>query len=126
MGLPRQPGITHHQRKGDKGRHQQSVQGEDTEIQPRELFIHQNLFNRAFYHGGFPVLAVLFIIRHDIQRDEDAEKREQGNAPEQAGQADDIRQYRSEYQSDCKGDPDADPDKGHRFGAVLFTGGIGQ
>ena len=102
------------------------MQGEDPEIQPGELLIHQHLFNRAFYHGGFPVPAVLFVVRHHIQGDEDPEEGEQGNAPEQAGQTDNICQYRAEHQSDRKGYPDTDADKRHRFGTVLFAGGIGQ
>ena len=57
-----------------------------------ELLIHQHLFNRAFYHGGFPVLTVLFVVRHQ-HTGGDGSEGEQGNAPEQAGQTDDIRQY---------------------------------
>ena len=59
---------------------------------------------------------------HHPQRQQDADRRQDGDHPEQRMQAQLVSNNRSQHHGDGKGDAKTDADKGHRLRAVLFAG----
>ena len=65
-------------------------------------------------------------VGHHPQGEQDADGRQDGDHPEQRVQTQLVGDNRPQHHGDGEGDAEADADKGHRFGAVLFAGEIGQ
>ncbi len=111
---------------GDKSGHQHNVQAHDAKVKLQQARLRQHLAKAALHHPGFAVKDMVMAVGHHPQGEQDADGRQDGDHPEQRVQTQLVGDNRPQHHGDGEGDAEADADKGHRFGAVLFAGEIGQ
>ncbi|MCY1425956.1 hypothetical protein D9M71_417640 [compost metagenome] len=120
-----QPGaLDQRQRQGNEAGHEDGVQYQDADVQAQQVGVLQGRDQRLPGDAGFAVLHAVIRHRHDEQDDQYADQRHPRREPEQAMQAEPMRQHRARDHRGGEGDTDAHADDGHGLGAMLLAGEV--